>query len=53
MVAGAGIRMFEMRNVNRELQAKPHCIVKHVDTTLKEAGFDMKPTQSAICAVDQ
>ncbi len=51
MVAGAGIRMFEMMDENNERQDKLHANVKHFVSKMKEAGFDIKPTQSAICAV--
>jgi 2-amino-3-ketobutyrate coenzyme A ligase len=51
MVAGAGIRMFEMMNENNERQDKLHANVKYFVSKMKEAGFDIKPTQSAICAV--
>lgn len=51
MVAGAGIRMFEMMDENNERQDKLHANVEHFVSKMKEAGFDIKPTQSAICAV--
>ncbi|MCP4309852.1 MAG: glycine C-acetyltransferase [Bacteroidetes bacterium] len=50
-VVGAGIRMFDMMNETSELQDKLH---RNTDFFMKEmqaAGFDIKPTQSAICAV--
>lgn len=51
MVAGAGIRMFEMMNETNERQDKLHANVEHFLSKMKAAGFDIKPTQSAICAV--
>lgn len=51
MVAGAGIRMFEMMNETNDRQDKLHANVDYFVGKMKEAGFDIKPTQSAICAV--
>lgn len=51
MVAGAGIRMFEMMNENNDRQDKLHKNVAYFISKMKAAGFDIKPTQSAICAV--
>jgi len=51
MVAAAGIRMFDMMNETNELQDKLHCNTKHFVAKMQAAGFDIKPTQSAICAV--
>ncbi len=51
MVAGAGIRMFEMMDESNDRQDKLHENVDYFITKMKEAGFDIKPTQSAICAV--
>jgi len=50
-VVGAGIRMFEMMAETSELQSRLHQNTKYFVTKIKEAGFDIKPTQSAICAV--
>ena len=51
MVAAAGIRMFEMMDETNELQDKLHANTEYFIAKMKEAGFDIKPTQSAICAV--
>lgn len=51
MVAGAGIRMFEMMDETNDRQDKLHENVDYFVTKMQEAGFDIKPTQSAICAV--
>ncbi|MFV0469004.1 MAG: glycine C-acetyltransferase [Dysgonomonas sp.] len=51
MVAGAGIRMFEMMNENNDRQNKLHENVEYFVSHMQAAGFDIKPTQSAICAV--
>ena len=51
MVAAAGIRMFDMMNETNELQDQLHDNTDYFINKMKEAGFDIKPTQSAICAV--
>jgi glycine C-acetyltransferase len=51
MVAAAGIRMFEMMDETNELQDKLHSNTKYFVERMKGAGFDIKPTESAICAV--
>jgi len=51
VVVNAGIRMFDMMNETSELQKKLHWNTEYFIGKMKEAGFDMKPTQSAICAV--
>ena len=51
MVAAAGIRMFDMMDETNELQDKLHTNTEYFISKMKEAGFDIKPTQSAICAV--
>lgn len=51
MVAAAGIRMFDMMEETNQLQDKLHTNTEYFITKMKEAGFDIKPTQSAICAV--
>jgi len=51
MVAGAGIRMFEMMDETNELQQKLHNNTAYFVEKMKTAGFDIKPTESAICAV--
>ncbi len=51
MVAAARIRMFEMMNETNELQEKLHTNTAYFVEKMKTAGFDIKPTASAICAV--
>jgi len=51
MVAAAGIRMFEMMDETNELQDKLHANTDYFIAKMKDAGFDIKPTKSAICAV--
>ena len=51
MVAAAGIRMFDMMDETNELQDKLHDNTNYFIQKMKDAGFDIKPTQSAICAV--
>ncbi len=51
MIAAAGIRMFEMMTETNELQDKLHDNTNYFVAKMKKAGFDIKPTQSAICAV--
>lgn len=51
MVAAAGIKMFEMMDETNELQDKLHDNTKYFVEKMKAAGFDIKPTKSAICAV--
>lgn len=51
MVAGAGIRMFEIMDQTNDRQDKLHKNVEYFISKMKAAGFDIKPTQSAICAV--
>jgi glycine C-acetyltransferase len=51
MVAAAGIRMFDMMSETNELQDKLHANTAYFSKKMVEAGFDVKPTQSAICAV--
>jgi len=50
-VVGAGIRMFDMMNESIELQNRLHRNTEYFVTKIKAAGFDIKPTKSAICAV--
>jgi len=50
-VVGAGIRMFEMMTETKELQNRLHRNTDYFVTKIKEAGFDIKSTKSAICAV--
>jgi len=51
MVAAAGIRMFEMMDESNELHEKLHENTLYFVQSMKAAGFDIKPTESAICAV--
>ena len=51
MVAAAGIRMFEMMDESNDLQDKLHENTDYFVASMKAAGFDIKPTESAICAV--
>jgi len=51
MVAAAGIKMFEMMDETNELQDKLHKNTLYFVERMKAAGFDIKPTESAICAV--
>ena len=51
MVAAAGIKMFEMMDETNELQDKLHKNTLYFVERMKTAGFDIKPTESAICAV--
>jgi len=50
-VVGAGIRMFDMMDETTELQEKLHHNTDYFMEKMTAAGFDIKPTQSAICAV--
>ncbi|MBQ6573695.1 MAG: glycine C-acetyltransferase [Bacteroidales bacterium] len=51
MVAAAGCAMFDMMARTNELQDKLHANTDYFVAQMKAAGFDIKPTQSAICAV--
>lgn len=51
MVAAAGIKMFELIQGTNELQEKLHTNTAYFVEKMKAAGFDIKPTESAICAV--
>ncbi|HHT22046.1 MAG TPA: glycine C-acetyltransferase [Bacteroidales bacterium] len=51
MVAAAGIKMFEMIDETNDLQDKLHENTKYFVSKMIAAGFDIKPTESAICAV--
>jgi glycine C-acetyltransferase len=50
-VVGAAIKMFEMMDETAELQDKLHSNTKYFMEKMEKLGFDLKPTQSAICAV--
>ena len=51
MVAAAGIRMFEIIDETNDLQDKLHKNTAYFVERMIAAGFDIKPTESAICAV--
>jgi glycine C-acetyltransferase len=50
-VVGAGIEMFRMLEESDELHARLAGNVEYFREKMLAAGFDIKPTQSAICAV--
>lgn len=50
-IVNAGIRMFEMMSETSELQDRLHENTAYFVEHMKAAGFDLKPTKSAICAV--
>lgn len=50
-VVGAEIRMFDMMDETTELQEKLHSNTDYFVEKMLSAGFDIKPTQSAICAI--
>jgi glycine C-acetyltransferase len=51
LVAAAGIKMVEIMQSSNALQDKLHFNTEYFITKMKAAGFDIKPTKSAICAV--
>jgi glycine C-acetyltransferase len=51
MVAAAGIKMFDIMSSSRELQDRLHENTEYFLKKMLDAGFDIKPTKSAICAV--
>ena len=51
MVAAAGIEMFRMIDETNELQDQLHENTTYFVTKMRALGFDIKPTESAICAV--
>lgn len=51
MVAAAGCKMLDIMSSTNELQDKLHANTEYFIGKMKEAGFDIKPTESAICAV--
>ena len=51
MVAASGVRAFQLLRESNHLQDKLHENVDYFIAKMKDAGFDIKPTQSAICAV--
>lgn len=50
-VVGASLEVFQMLGESDELHAKLAQNVEYFRTKMIAAGFDIKPTQSAICAV--
>ncbi|MBE0676209.1 MAG: glycine C-acetyltransferase [Bacteroidales bacterium] len=50
-VAAAGIRMIDMMTETNRLQDKLHSNSEYFISRMTAAGFDIKPTKSAICAV--
>ena len=51
MVAAAGCKMVDIMSETNELQDKLHSNTEYFVGNMKAAGFDIKPTESAICAV--
>lgn len=51
LVAAAGIKTFDLLEKSNELQDRLHENVDYFVAKMKEARFDIRPTQSAICAV--
>ncbi|MBE9488406.1 MAG: glycine C-acetyltransferase [Bacteroidetes bacterium] len=51
VVVGASMKVFEMLEQSNEIHDKLVENVEFFVNAMKEAGFDIKPTQSAICAV--
>lgn len=51
LVAASGVRAFHLLQESNHLQDKLHENVDYFIEKMKEAGFDIKPTESAICAV--
>lgn len=50
-VVGAGLEVFKMLDESNELHTKLMNNVEYFRSRMLEVGFDIKPTQSAICAV--
>ena len=51
LVAAAGIQAFDIVSSSNDLQDKLHQNTQYFLEKMLAAGFDIKPTQSAICAV--
>ena len=51
MVAAAGIEALNIMQNSNDLQDKLHTNTEYFVSKMKAAGFDIKPTESAICAV--
>jgi glycine C-acetyltransferase len=50
-VAQAGLEVFKILDESSDLHAKQQANVRYFRNKMLAAGFDIKPTQSAICAV--
>jgi glycine C-acetyltransferase len=50
-VAGAGTYTFQLLEQSNDLQDQLHTNAAYFTDRMRAAGFDIKPTQSAICAV--
>ena len=50
-IVNAGIRMFDMMGETNELQEKLHRNTEYFYQGMKKAGFDLKPTKSAIVPI--
>ena len=50
-IAAAGLKTFEILTRSNELQDRLHANTEYFITRMTAAGFDIKPTESAICAV--
>lgn len=51
MIAAAGLKTFQILQRDNTLQDRLHENTAYFVSRMQEAGFDIKPTQSAICAV--
>lgn len=51
LIAAAGIKAFELLSNDNQLQDKLHENTAYFVEQMKAAGFDIKPTESSICAV--
>ena len=51
LVAAAGVKAFSMIDETNELQDRLHENTEYFIKQMIDAGFDIKPTESAICAV--
>ncbi|MBE6320214.1 MAG: glycine C-acetyltransferase [Bacteroidales bacterium] len=51
LIAAAGLKTFEILTRSNELQDRLHANTEYFISKMKAACFDIKPTESAICAV--
>ena len=51
LIAAAGLKTFEILTRSNELKDRLHANTEYFISKMKAAGFDIKPTESAICAV--